>query len=40
MDVSIPALDGWEAAKILQAESATSHIPIIMHGFLAKPVRP
>lgn len=29
MDVSIPLLDGWQATRILKAEPATSHIPII-----------
>jgi CheY-like chemotaxis protein len=29
MDISIPKIDGWEATKILKADEATSHIPII-----------
>ena len=29
MDISIPHIDGWEATKILKADPATSHIPII-----------
>jgi two-component system, cell cycle response regulator DivK len=29
MDVSIPLLDGWEATRILKADAATRHIPII-----------
>jgi CheY-like chemotaxis protein len=29
MDVSIPLLDGWEATRILKADEATRHIPII-----------
>lgn len=30
MDVSIPLLDGWEAARIIKAERADSHVPIVM----------
>ena len=29
MDISIPELDGWEATRILRADPATRHIPII-----------
>jgi CheY-like chemotaxis protein len=29
MDISIPVIDGWEATKMLKADEATSHIPII-----------
>jgi CheY-like chemotaxis protein len=29
MDVSIPIIDGWEATKILKADPATSHIPVV-----------
>lgn len=29
MDISIPLIDGWEATKILKADTATSGIPII-----------
>jgi CheY-like chemotaxis protein len=29
MDISIPVIDGWEATKMLKADPATSHIPII-----------
>jgi two-component system cell cycle response regulator DivK len=29
MDMSLPVLDGWEAARRLKAEPATKHIPVI-----------
>lgn len=29
MDMSLPEIDGWEATKILKADSKTSHIPIL-----------
>lgn len=29
MDMSIPKIDGWEATRILKADSRTAHIPII-----------
>lgn len=29
MDVSIPLLDGWEATRILKADPATKHIPVV-----------
>ena len=29
MDISIPEVDGWEATRILRADPATRHIPII-----------
>jgi CheY-like chemotaxis protein len=29
MDISIPEVDGWEATRILRADPATKHIPII-----------
>src|SRR3954470_7455479 len=29
MDISIPDLDGWEAATILKADPTTRHIPIV-----------
>ena len=29
MDMSLPALDGWEATRRLKADAATQHIPII-----------
>jgi CheY-like chemotaxis protein len=29
MDISIPIIDGWEATKLLKADEATAHIPII-----------
>lgn len=29
MDMSLPILDGWEATRILKADEATHHIPII-----------
>ena len=29
MDMSLPVLDGWEATRLLKAEAATGHIPVI-----------
>lgn len=29
MDISLPALDGWEVTRLLKASAATRHIPII-----------
>ena len=29
MDMSLPVLDGWEAARRLKANAATEHIPVI-----------
>jgi CheY-like chemotaxis protein len=29
MDMSLPVLDGWEATRLLKADPATSHIPVI-----------
>jgi two-component system cell cycle response regulator DivK len=29
LDMSLPVINGWDAAKILKAASTTSHIPII-----------
>ncbi|MBD3853688.1 MAG: response regulator, partial [Acidobacteria bacterium] len=29
LDMSLPVMDGWEAAKRLKADAATSSIPII-----------
>lgn len=29
MDMSLPVIDGWEAASRLKADAATRHIPII-----------
>jgi CheY-like chemotaxis protein len=29
MDMSLPVLDGWEATRLLKADSATRHIPVI-----------
>jgi two-component system cell cycle response regulator DivK len=29
MDISVPKIDGWEATRILKADSDTSHIPIV-----------
>lgn len=29
LDMSLPVVDGWEAAKILKSEAATREIPII-----------
>lgn len=29
MDITLPEMDGWEVARLLKAEEATRHIPII-----------
>ena len=29
MDISLPAMDGWEATRLLKANKSTQHIPII-----------
>jgi CheY-like chemotaxis protein len=29
MDMSLPVLDGWEAARRLKADAITRHIPVI-----------
>jgi CheY-like chemotaxis protein len=29
MDMSLPVLDGWEATRLLKADPATRHIPVI-----------
>jgi CheY-like chemotaxis protein len=29
MDIGLPKLDGWEASRMLKADSATAHIPLI-----------
>jgi CheY-like chemotaxis protein len=29
MDLSLPVMDGWEATRILKADPATKHIPIV-----------
>ena len=29
LDMSLPVMDGWEAARLLKADAATSGIPII-----------
>jgi CheY-like chemotaxis protein len=29
MDLSLPGIDGWEATRILKADPATSHLPIV-----------
>lgn len=29
MDITLPEMDGWEAARLLKAEEVTRHIPII-----------
>ena len=29
LDMSLPVMDGWEAARILKADANTKHIPII-----------
>lgn len=29
MDLSLPVIDGWEATRILKADAATSHLPIV-----------
>src|SRR5713101_3116931 len=30
MDISLPAMDGWEVTRLLKANEATRHIPIIV----------
>lgn len=30
MDISLPAMDGWEVARLLKAHQTTRHIPIIV----------
>jgi CheY-like chemotaxis protein len=29
MDISLPAMDGWEVTRLLKANTSTQHIPII-----------
>jgi len=29
MDISLPAMDGWEVTRLLKANQSTRHIPII-----------
>ncbi len=29
MDMSLPVVDGWEAARLLKSDPATKHVPII-----------
>ena len=29
MDISLPAMDGWEVTRLLKANASTRHIPII-----------
>jgi CheY-like chemotaxis protein len=29
MDISLPVMDGWEVTRLLKADEATRHIPII-----------
>ena len=29
MDMSLPVLDGWEATRLIKADDATAHIPVI-----------
>ena len=29
MDITLPGMDGWEAARLLKADEKTKHIPII-----------
>lgn len=37
MDLSLPVIDGWEAARQLKASEATRHIPIIALSAHAMP---
>jgi len=30
MDISLPAMDGWQVAQLLKAHNTTRHIPIIV----------
>jgi CheY-like chemotaxis protein len=37
MDLSLPEIDGWQATRLLKANPATSHIPVVAltaHAFL------
>jgi two-component system, cell cycle response regulator DivK len=29
MDLKMPVMDGWEATRLLKADAATAHIPIV-----------
>jgi two-component system, cell cycle response regulator DivK len=29
MDLSVPEIDGWQAARILKSEAGTRHIPVV-----------
>jgi len=29
MDLSLPGIDGWEATRLLKADAATRHIPVV-----------
>ncbi len=29
LDMSLPELDGWQAARLLKADPATAHVPIV-----------
>ena len=29
MDISLPAMDGWQVTRLLKANQSTSHIPVI-----------
>jgi two-component system, cell cycle response regulator DivK len=29
MDMSLPAMDGWEATRLLKSDAATVHVPVI-----------
>lgn len=38
MDMGLPGIDGWEATRLLKADAATCHIPVIAltaHAFAA-----
>ena len=38
MDLGLPRVDGWEATRLLKADAATAHIPVIVlsaHAMLA-----
>jgi two-component system, cell cycle response regulator DivK len=42
LDISIPEIDGWEVARILKGDEATSAIPVVMltaHALAANQVR-
>ena len=37
MDIAIPGIDGWEATRLIKADPATSHIPVVALTAMALP---